>query len=319
MSEPNATDSDPTLNTDQGNSKIMDASESLEHLAERLRAAQSVWTVLAPSCLSSTGREIVEAGRAAHQEIETLSQRSGGPDDTGALRASARIDGLETSICGVAFAIPIAQLRATLPTFLRSNRRGLLDLLDMLAGDAYESGEQLASKLGAIDYLITLLCTNGNAQQSTLPHDPVMLTPCFEMICQRAEAEGEARLPEIEAEFFAAANLEEDLHDEIQRRGLRARKAKLGKSYFAPSMLRAIITYNVALMQCAEAKVWDSRDWGGRCRIYFGHIQCVGLRIRAPPIASRGSSPSATRWGPRYEPDQPGRLGAGSRLSERWR
>jgi hypothetical protein len=28
-------------------------------------------------------------------------------------------------------------------------------------------------------------------------------------------------------------------------------------------MLRAIVTYNAALMQCAEAKVWDARDWGG--------------------------------------------------------
>jgi hypothetical protein len=80
-------------------------------------------------------------------------------------------------------------------------------------------------------------------------------------MCDAAQNECQAELSKIEAEFFAAANVAADLQDEVELRGLRARKAELGRSYFAPSMLRAIVTYNVALGQCVAAEVWDSRDW----------------------------------------------------------
>ena len=44
------------------------------------------------------------------------------------------------------------------------------------------------------------------------------------------------------------------VRDEILVRSLRARKAELGRSYFVPSTLRAIVTYNVALLQRVAAE-----------------------------------------------------------------
>ncbi len=54
---------------------------------------------------------------------------------------------------------------------------------------------------------------------------------------------------EVESEFFAASGMETDaLRDEIAQRSRRRRKLELGRAYFSPRVLRAIVTYNAALV-----------------------------------------------------------------------
>jgi len=261
MSDTNDPDTRSAPNADESGGFLPAAAESLRPLIERLQALQSAWRVLAPSCLSASGREIAAAGRDVREELSTLSKQPGGPDEADLERTRAHVDRLARLICGLAFKLPIPQLRATLPGCLRLDRRGLLDLLDLLADDAFGDAARFSAKLSAIDYLITLLCTGGNARARVAAHDPVLLTADFQAICQLAEQECDERLSEIEAEFFAAAEVESGLRDELQLRRLRARKAELGKTYFVPSMLRAIMTYNLAMLQCAAEEVWDTRDW----------------------------------------------------------
>jgi hypothetical protein len=69
---------------------------------------------------------------------------------------------------------------------------------------------------------------------------------------KRADAEFGAKPADLEAEFFTAANLAVDVSDAGSQRELRARKSKLGRSYFAPGMLRAVVTYNMALQQSMQ-------------------------------------------------------------------
>jgi hypothetical protein len=212
--------------------------------------------------LTTPGHEIVQAGRVARKELATLAQRGGEIGDINFDQIKTRLDWLEHAICTITFGISPPQLETTLPRCLATSRRGVVDLLDVLAEHAYDWPDTLPSKLGTLDYLITLLCTGGDTQRRSPPDDPALLSPRLQALCLRAQGECGARHPEVEAEFFAAANLAADLEDEIQLGRLRARKAELGRSYFVPGMLRAIVTYNVALQQCDASELWDSRDWG---------------------------------------------------------
>ncbi|MBW2275097.1 MAG: hypothetical protein JRG96_17660 [Deltaproteobacteria bacterium] len=263
MSEAHDTEPRSTAQSNGGGEGRTAVPDGAAPLAERLRAMESAWGVLAPSCLSTSGEEIVHAGRDLREALSVTVEGAGGVGEKKLSEASERLDWLEGAVSRVAFEIQPTQLRSTLPDCVKSNRRGLLDLLDLLARDALESPDLQASKLGILDYLITLLCTDGDTQGRAMPHDPVMLTPDFQALCQRAGEMSGGNHSEIEAEFFSAATQAAEAQNEEQLRRLRTRKAELGRSYFAPGMLRAIVTYNVSLAQSVNAQVWESRDWGG--------------------------------------------------------
>ena len=93
--------------------------------------------------------------------------------------------------------------------------------------------------------------------------DPVTLTHRLHRLCERSAVDDDPRLPELEAEFYAAADLHEaELRNEVELRTLRRRKMELETSYFAPRVLRAIVTYNAALMRRIDEEVLSSQDWG---------------------------------------------------------
>jgi hypothetical protein len=139
----------------------------------------------------------------------------------------------------------------------------VLDLLDLLLGAEVEELGGTEERIPAIDYLITLLCTNGSGAGAGAFQDPVTLTPRLYGLCERSDIDYDPRLPEIEAEFFAAADMHEaDVREEVSLRTLRRRKTELGPSFFAPRVLRAIVTYNAALLQRIDESVLDSLDWG---------------------------------------------------------
>lgn len=233
---------------------------ALSALVEQLRALRSAWGVLAPSGLSAEKADIAETGRTLNDDLMGLiGQEATHPDIAANALIEARLDSLETEMREIVFKVPVAQLRSTLPECIPHDRRGVLDLLDLMLGaELLEMGGTRA-RIPSIDYLITLLCIVGSDQP---PLDPVQLTPRLHELCGRSGVDYDPRLPEIEAEFFHAADMyEADARGDLQR-ALMARKAELGSSYFAPQILRSIVTYNIALLQRIDEEVLASQDWG---------------------------------------------------------
>ncbi len=229
---------------------------------ERLQALRSAWGVLAPSGLSGSTQAIAETGRELGESVARLLAGAATHADPAAVAAlDARLDEFEEELREVALEIPIAQLRSTLPERLRSDRRGVLDLLDLLLGAEVAGMEGTSARIPRLDYLITLLCTGGDPDAPL--QDPVTLTPRLHALCESAGAGGDPRLPELESEFFAAADLRQgEAREEVELRTLRRRKMELGPLFFAPGVLRGVITYNAALLRHIDEDLLSAQDWG---------------------------------------------------------
>jgi len=234
---------------------------ALTALIDRQRALRSAWGVLAPSGLSTEKNDIAETGRTLNDDLmELVSRAATDPDFEAMAEIESRLDSLECEMRVVACKISVSQLRATLPDCVSHNRRGVLDLLDLMLSAELLEQDGTEARIPSIDYLITLLCSAGPDQP---PLDPVQLTPRLHEVCERTGVDYDPRLPEIEAEFFHAADMyEADSRGEMQLRALRTRKTELGSSYFVPQVLRAIVTYNVSLLQRIDEEVLASQDWG---------------------------------------------------------
>ena len=240
----------------------MTREESLRELFERFRTLRSAWGVLAPSGVSGQKRAVVETGRALSKALTELAQGPPSTGDDAAIAAlDARLEEFEREMREVALEVPVTQLRATLPERLTADRRGVLDLLDLILGAEIRGLEGTRARIPTLDYLITLLCTG--ADPSAPLQDPVTLTHRLHQLCERSTVDYDPRLPELEAQFYAAAELHEaDLRDEVEQRTLRRHKMELEANYFAPRVLRAIVTYNAALMRRIDEDVLSSQDWG---------------------------------------------------------
>ncbi len=239
------------------------ADAPLARRLERLRALRSAFGALAPSAVSETGQAIAAAGRALTQRLsQTRHERDSlAPADQGGIDAA--LDAFESSMRALARSVSVPQLRSTLPGRLSSDRRSVLDLLDLLLGAGLRSDPDWGNRIGTLDYLITLLCTHGARCSGGVTHDPIALTPRLSEICERAEEIVDARLDDAQAKFFAAAGMDrESLHEEFQQRTWRQRKVDLGGLFFAPRILRAIITYNAALLSRVTDEILDAGDWG---------------------------------------------------------
>jgi hypothetical protein len=199
---------------------------------ERHRALRSAWGVLAPSGLSAERQDIAETGRALNDELMQLASQDPSSGNAAAIREiDARLDAFECEMRAIAFKVPVAQLRSTLPSRVALDRRGGLDLLDLMLGAEIDGLGGTEGRIAAIDYLITLLCTAGAGTDPPALRDPVTLTPRLYGLCERSDVDYDPRLPEIEAEFFAAADMyEADARGEIALRTLRRRKMELGRA-----------------------------------------------------------------------------------------
>ncbi|GEM_PF-6449051 len=236
--------------------------EQITPRLERLRSLRSAWGVLAPAGLVADADEIGATGRALTDHLSAIVKSHSDVSDA----ALAGIDNLlaefEASIRHVATNVPVSALRSALPGLRDEDRRGLCDLLDLLIGDTYGSERDIAERIGAIDYLVTLLCTHG-AERGAVRFDPVTLTERLSALCAQHDAPDDPRLADVEGEFFAAANLDaEELREELRQRTLRGRKVEIGALYFAPRVLRAIVTYNAALLARVADELLESADWG---------------------------------------------------------
>jgi hypothetical protein len=228
---------------------------------DRLAVLRSAWGVLAPSGLAVEKQDIGETGRTLSDDLAGLFGTQLSSEELAEI--DARIDSLEGEMRGVALKVPVVQLRSTLPEVVAVDRRGVLDLLDLVLGAEIAGLGGIEDRIGSIDYLITILCTGG-AGDSPL-HDPVTLTPRLFGLCQQSDIGYDERLPALEAEFFAAADMHQaDARHEVGLRKLRRRKMELGSAFFAPGVLRAIVTYNAALLKSIDQHVLDSLYWGAR-------------------------------------------------------
>ena len=210
----------------------------------------------------------------------------------------------------------ITQLRSTLPECVSHNRRGVLDLLDLTLGAELLGLDGTRARIPSIDYLITLLCSAGSDQPL---HDPVQLTPRLHELCERVGVDYDPRLPEIEAEFFHAADMyEADAREEQQLRALRTRKTELGSSYFAPQVLRAIVTYNAALLQRIDEEVLASQDWGSLPPVADEPQRAVSVfDTPALPQIAQALRRRVAGESPRVERDRSHRVVPRSRVSNR--
>lgn len=230
---------------------------------ERLRSLRSAFAALAPSALNDEGRALSHAGRELTRSLSE-AQRAPSPLAPSALaRLDEDLEHFERSMRTLARSLPVSQLRSTLPGRLARERGSVLDLLDLLLGGTLDEHGQWADRIGTIDYLITLLCTHGARRTGGVAHDPVALTPRLAAMCAGADEVCDARVDEAETEFFAAAGMDrESLREEFQRRTLRQRKVDLGPLFFASRILRAIVTYNAALLERVTDEIQDAGDWG---------------------------------------------------------
>lgn len=248
---------------------------------ERLRALRSAWGVLAPS-EPFADSSIVETGRALSTALTELAQGAPSNQEAAIAAFDSRLEELEREMRDIALEVPVAQLRATLPERLTADRRGVLDLLDLILGAEIRGLEGTRARIPTLDYLITLLSTGGD------PHapfqDPVTLTHRLHRLSERAAVDCDPGLSDLEADLYAAAELQEaDLRNEVELRAMRRRKMELEKNFFAPGLLRAIVTYNAALMRCIDQKVLRSQNWGNLPRA--GAVDEGGSLFERPALA----------------------------------
>jgi len=236
--------------------------EALRPAAVRLGSLHAAWTSLQPCVEPGLARSLAEQERTNKRSLLALAKCEGGPDEAGLRAVAAAQEELALALRRAAFEVDVPALYSGLSEDLPESRDGLLALLDLVAEEAFRDCLERPAKLGSVDALVTLLCTGGDPARCVAPHDPATLTPAFTELGQRAEAECGTNLAEIEAEFFSAANLAPDLADPAALRELGARKAKLGRGYFAPGLLRAVVTYNMALLQSLPPETWGA-DWPG--------------------------------------------------------
>lgn len=235
----------------------------LELRFERLRALRSAFGALAPSAVSAAGRDIAESGRELTRRLALAKLDADAPAANGLAQIDASLDAFASTMRRLACSVAVAQLRSTLPGRLTQDRRSVLDLLDLFLGDGIEDEAELTGRIGSIDYLITLLCTQGARRPGVVAHDPVSLSPRVAALGAQWETIDDPALSEIETEFFSAANMDVDrVREETQRRSLRQRKVELGKRFFAPRVLRAIVTYNAAQLERVTDAILDAGDWG---------------------------------------------------------
>ncbi|TMA32123.1 MAG: hypothetical protein E6J87_13735 [Deltaproteobacteria bacterium] len=218
---------------------------------------------------------------------KALKELAQGPpstsEDAAIAALDARLEKFEREMRDAALEVPVTQLRATLPERLTADRCGVLDLLDLILGAEIRRLEGTRERIPTLDYLITLLCTGADPQAPL--QDPVTLTHRLHQLCERSTVDYDPRLPELEAEFYASAELPEaDLRDEVEQGTLRRRKMELETNYFAPRLLRAIVTYNAALMRRIDE---DGLSSQGRGSLPRTDAPAAGVALFERPAPSK--------------------------------
>ena len=137
MTESNETNArpEPTVRADAGLAPRLD----------RMRTLRSAFAALAPSALTDQGRALSQAGRALTQRLAARAEAGTATPAAELARLDADLDAFERAMRELALALPVAQLRSTLPGRIGRDRRSVLDLLDLLLSDGDASDEDRAA------------------------------------------------------------------------------------------------------------------------------------------------------------------------------
>lgn len=173
------------------------------------------------------------------QPGEASTQRIGTPEELDRM-----LDDMQRAIVDQIRAIPLSQLRATLPAIKRQNPEELKALLDVCLL-AHTRGSPWWS---LVDYLITLLAYDEKGGRRYVARDPTRLTPLLENLCAVSDRD-KSEFTDALAELFHKARVEVE-------RGIpagpiiaqmRSAKHQAMETLLIPAILQAVTAYNVAV------------------------------------------------------------------------
>ena len=257
------------------------AAEELSRRKRRIAHLAAAWRALAHSTVMR-GADQDGGGDPIRQRLIALTHRFRAltPDalDPAELKAVDR----EVRACagelreGV-LAVPLAQLRSTLPRVAQEHRQEVVALLDTTLA----RGRELERSLHHIDYLLTLLCTAEDRGQRRVCVDPVGLSSRLQRLCGKREQAPQCDVDAIEREFLTAAGLNENQGAiESVLVEMRERKEEIGADFFVPRILRAVMVYNATLWNRVEERIDADRE----------SAQALGAEVEAVEIADEAAS-----------------------------
>ena len=250
------------------------ASAAKLEVLERVRsfaALRGAQRALEPSACAPGALPAPERWREIRERLGALSKclaRGGepAPGDPELRPELAEIDlrlaELKQELLAALEGIPLSQLRATLPTTFLEYSDEVVALLDLCVGT--ENGR--AGRDRITEYLVTMIASEQCAGVRRMVRDPVQVSPALTLY---SNALGDALDPHTDpvqvAQTFddAAQRLQEATNVSPVLAEIRELKQGLGESVFSPSILRAVVGYNLAVWNRHEDLLDQTRtdDW----------------------------------------------------------
>ncbi|MDG2051428.1 MAG: hypothetical protein P8M78_14845, partial [Myxococcota bacterium] len=199
---------------------------------------------------SETGEGTSVAEISAAARIRALARSHSDLSGVGLKRIDAALRQIQLTIFGRALQLSPRSLDNALEAARIENRGGLLALLEILIRGAAAVALQRQSRglSRVILRTVVALCRPQEGVGSRVACDPIFLSPSFHGLCSQVEPVEDSESRILEMEFFTAANLEAAALAETQ--GLIHRQKLIDSmefQVFSPRILRAVVTYEVAL------------------------------------------------------------------------
>jgi len=221
-----------------------------------LRAAQRA---LSPSVRSPETLPALAPLRTLRNQLQALmaaveSRDKGEAADAtlDTFEADMALDGYARQLRLVADGVQLPQLRASLPELAKEQRDEVVALLDLLL----EEDEGLDSRMSVIDYLITLLCVVRQGESWSMVVDPPNVSEGTRARSLGAPPCDPERQNEIFSRFLnAAEQLKAGGNADSVLGEMRQYKADIGPYFFAPEIMRCLVSYNMAVRSYREAQI----------------------------------------------------------------
>lgn len=200
------------------------------------------------------GRRARAAADALRGELRRAGARGGAPD---LAALDARLEDYGAAVGAVVTATPLAQFRATIPAALELQRAEVGAFLDFCLQDARTA----LGHLDLVDFLVTALCTSLRNGLRQVVRDPIRLTRRLAAVSEAVAAPLQAEAAEAAARLREATARLSDLEGVAERVvEVRALKQGLGRAFFAPDVLRAVVAWNAGVANHFQALLDAERE-----------------------------------------------------------
>ena len=233
------------------------------HLAERLAQLEGLEAAqrVVDRITRESGASVAEISAAAR--IRALARSHSDLSGVGLKRIDAALRQIEAAIGQRALALSTRSFADALEVERIENRGGLLALLEILIDTVtVVDPNQLKPALNrTILRIVVSLCRPNDGASARVTCDPVFLSPGFHAWCSGTESASDSEVRACELEFFAAANLEAEAL--CASDGLEKRQRLIdgmGSRVFEPRVLRAVVTYEIALAAAQARPPWVDGD-----------------------------------------------------------